>query len=429
MASSSDPLRKCVVASGYYAKVDEEKECCCEVKDERVATMASCIFNLSNTIVGSGILGLPKAFADVGLGLGTFFIFLFGSLAVFGLHLLAVSSVIAGDPRASFRSVAARAAPKFTALIDASVAIKCFGVATSYLIVIGDTIPRVLRGSRRLWILAATASVAPLSMLGKLDALKVTSAVSLGFVLWLALVVFAYRFKVDEEAVGEKRVVAEFDLNAARYLTTFVFAFTCHQNIFAIVNEIRKPSQRRVDAVILISVGIALSLYLCVAVSGYDTFGDNVEGDILDNYPATFAISLTRFCIALLVLFSYPLQLFPSRTCALALLAHLRRKTPQDEDDAATALRSRVVATAVFLLASSAIAVSVRSLDTVLSVVGATGSTIVSYILPGGIYYRLAPPGPMRTLALGVFILGICIIPGPRALEKVAVFLGFLEDV
>ena len=53
----------------------------------------------------------------------------------------------------------------------------------------------------------------------------------------------------------------------------------------------------------------------------------------------------------------------------------------------------------------------IRDSSTILSVVGATGSTAVSYILPGGIYYRLAEPSPKRTLALGQFLLGCCIVP------------------
>ena len=70
-----------------------------------------------------------------------------------------------------------------------------------------------------------------------------------------------------------------------------------------------------------------------------------------------------------------------------------------------------VVVTTLFLAGSLCIALTVKSLSTVLSVVGATGSTAVSYILPGGIYYRLAPPSPKRTLALGQFLLGCCIVP------------------
>jgi Transmembrane amino acid transporter protein len=43
----------------------------------------------------------------------------------------------------------------------------------------------------------------------------------------------------------------------------------------------------------------------------------------------------------------------------------------------------------VFLVLSLAIALSVKDLGVVLAVVGATGSTVVSYILPGAFYYNM----------------------------------------
>jgi len=57
------------------------------------------------------------------------------------------------------------------------------------------------------------------------------------------------------------------------------------------------------------------------------------------------------------------------------------------------------------------VALAVTSLGLVLSVVGATGSTMIQFILPGGIYYKLGPPGPKRWVALAQFALGCGIMP------------------
>jgi amino acid permease len=54
----------------------------------------------------------------------------------------------------------------------------------------------------------------------------------------------------------------------------------------------------------------------------------------------------------------------------------------------------------------------VSDLGTVLAVVGATGSTMVSYVIPGACYYKLFPHKHFkRTLALLQFSLGVMIIP------------------
>eukprot|EP00471_Norrisiella_sphaerica_P012048 CAMPEP_0184504326 /NCGR_PEP_ID=MMETSP0113_2-20130426/52406_1 /TAXON_ID=91329 /ORGANISM="Norrisiella sphaerica, Strain BC52" /LENGTH=137 /DNA_ID=CAMNT_0026893965 /DNA_START=71 /DNA_END=485 /DNA_ORIENTATION=- len=53
------------------------------------ASMFSCIINLSNTILGAGMLGLPHAFANSGYLLGSILLVVFATLSAFGLHLLA----------------------------------------------------------------------------------------------------------------------------------------------------------------------------------------------------------------------------------------------------------------------------------------------------------------------------------------------------
>ena len=57
--------------------------------------------------------------------------------------MLAVSNATVGINPSSFYTVAKASVPSFTKLIDVAVMIKCFGVGTSYLIVIGDLAPDV----------------------------------------------------------------------------------------------------------------------------------------------------------------------------------------------------------------------------------------------------------------------------------------------
>ena len=62
---------------------------------------------------------------------------MFGAASAFGLHLLACCALKLGKP-CSFRRVTEEALPPAIGwIVDATVAVKCFGVATSYLIVVG----------------------------------------------------------------------------------------------------------------------------------------------------------------------------------------------------------------------------------------------------------------------------------------------------
>lgn len=113
-------------------------------EDEGAAGLKSSMINILNTILGAGLLAMPHSFTPLGIVLASMVVLLFGSLSAFGLHLLAVCGQRVGR-NASFRSISQITYPRAGVFFDAAVAIKCFGVAVSYLVIIGDLMPGVLK--------------------------------------------------------------------------------------------------------------------------------------------------------------------------------------------------------------------------------------------------------------------------------------------
>jgi amino acid permease len=75
-------------------------------------------------------------------------------------------------------------------------------------------------------------------------------------------------------------------------------------------------------------------------------------------------------------------------------------------------MRAHYGITVVFLLLSLIVAFSVTDLGVILALVGATGSTMISYILPGACYYKLHPIWSWRRkVAVALFCVGCLIIP------------------
>jgi len=274
--------------------------------DQNSATLASCFFNLCNTVVGSGMLGLPYAFAQTGWLLGTVLCLVCAFFSSFALHCLALCA-LERPPPSSFYSVAIDVVPSLTTLIDLAVAAKCFGVATSYLIVMGDLMPQVMEQlggdafsqQRELWVLVGFAIVAPLSCLHSLDSLKFTSFLSVGFVMFLTIIIVLYSSDVSEleldpclgtgdDMCAGAVVPVKADMATLKILSIFIFGFTCQQNIFSVVNELQDPMPSRINIVIAAAIGIALAVYLIAAGCGYATFGSEVESDILVNYPGLY---------------------------------------------------------------------------------------------------------------------------------------------
>jgi amino acid permease len=71
-------------------------------------------------------------------------------------------------------------------------------------------------------------------------------------------------------------------------------------------------------------------------------------------------------------------------------------------------------ATACFLLGSYVVAMVTDDLGVVFALIGATGATIITYILPGAAYYKMHPPGCgpawMRTVAAAYVVFGCCVM-------------------
>jgi amino acid permease len=105
---------------------------------------------LANTILGAGMLGLPFAFASCGFALGPLMLMLFATCSMSALILLSrCADKVGREQFPIFYDVASLAGKKLGltnvgTVIDCFVAIKCLGVATSYLIVVGDSIPKAL---------------------------------------------------------------------------------------------------------------------------------------------------------------------------------------------------------------------------------------------------------------------------------------------
>ena len=209
------------------------------------ASPFSCYICLANTIMGAGILGLPYALAQTGWLLGTIIMIFCACNSVFALHELAVCAALTSKP-SSFYSVAMKAAPDFVWLIDAAVAIKCFGVATSYLIIIGGVMPEAMQQmdapypwqSRHLWIAFSLAIVAPVAFQNSLEVLKFTSTMSVVFVSFVAVVIICFVFPstgldacadVDDTCVGDRYIANPDTLSVFGALPIFVFGFTCQQ--------------------------------------------------------------------------------------------------------------------------------------------------------------------------------------------------------
>lgn len=403
-----------------YGVIDEEEVMAST--HTRGATTVSGTINLLNTIIGAGILAMPFAYKANGMILGTGVIALAGLTAGFGLYLQALCASYVPKGHASFFAVAKHTYPSLAVLFDVAIAVKCFGVGVSYIIIIGDLMPQIAESvglthdyllQREFWVTVAMAVVGPLSYLRKLDSLKYTSLVALVSVGYLVLIVVGH-FLIGDTLPdrGEVRLLEPNSISSMlSALPVIIFAFTCHQNMFSVLNELESTSEKSVLEMVLGSIGTSGAFYIVVGLTGYLSYGDNVGGNIIQMYPFSVFTTIGRLAIVIMVIFSYPLQCHPSRVSANHVIHSIKRGIQKhrftvvaseddsvysDEENQTPAIvaipletPTFFVLTTVILVLSYLLAMAVTSLEKMLAFVGATGSTSISFILPGIFAYAL----------------------------------------
>lgn len=352
---------------------------------------------------------MPHALSNMGIALGVAVILWSGLTAGFGLYLQTRCARYLARGKSSFFALSQMTYPNAAVLFDAAIAVKCFGVGVSYLIIIGDLMPGVVRGfgeapagaeylvDRRFWVTAFMLIVIPLSFLRRLDSLKYTSVIALVSIAYLVvLVVYHYS---EGDTLPDRGPVHWFRWQGVvPTLASFpviVFAYTCHQNMFSILNELSHPIPVRTTSVVTASIGTAAAIYVLVAMTGYLSFGSSVLGNIIAQYHPSVASTIGRAAIVVLVMFSYPLQAHPCRASLDAVARWRPRRSSFNPPGGAAEmgdLRFAILTTGI-LIASYLVAMAVSSLDRVLAYVGSTGSTSISFILPGLFYYKISAPG------------------------------------
>ncbi|KAJ2894995.1 amino acid transporter [Zalerion maritima] len=400
------------------------------------ASPISSIINLLNTIIGAGTLAMPSVMSHMGITLGVFMILWSGLTSSFGLYLQARCARYLDRGTSSFFALSQLTYPNAAIVFDTAIAVKCFGVGVSYMIIIGDLMPGVMKGllgddtvetipfllDRNFWVTAFMLVIIPLAFLRRLDSLKYTSVIALVSIGYLIILV-VYHFAADTiQERGEVNVIEwQGPVAMLSTLPIVIFAYTCHQNMFSILNEIKDNSPASIVGVIGGSIGSAASVYILVAITGYLTFGNDVVGNIIQMYHSSVASTIGKAAIVVLVTFSIPLQIHPCRASLDAVLKWRpkgsrnghgsRADSPSGggrpllpSNTSAASVDSHgspvshisdvrfAILTTLIIVASYMTSLSVSSLDRVLAYVGSTGSTSISFILPGLFFYKISDP-------------------------------------
>jgi len=364
--------------------------------------------NLTKNIVGAGILGLPFAMQDGGLGLGLINLTFFGGLSLVGF--LAIGHTCHATGARTYREAWERTVGVFPAIVDVAVLLECLITGVGYTILALDYTSTGLRGlfgyeggPHLRAKLAATMTalvLVPLCLRPNLDSLKVTSQVG-NFIMLYTILYVILDFGFGEEG-GPAAEVASFSGDREgvfRSIVVMTSAYIAHYSAPNFMADLSESSTRPLasfSASALVAFTASLVAYCAFAAAGYLRFGPTgVLGNILLNYEAGHRIMVGWLSMAPMLLLTFPIAFKPARdTVAKAL----RLREPRGgEACAATAWSA---ATGLLVVLTVIAGVVFEDISMVLAFRGALLGCPISFVMPGLMLWNCPAGGSVKDPAL-----------------------------
>lgn len=288
----------------------------------------------------------------------------------------------------------------------------------AYVVIVGDTIPIVLREmigpnmspftkfvtSRRFITALTTLGISlPLSLYRDIAKLAKASA----FALLALLFIFMAMLIQGPVEYRNNPVTVEFHFMKASFIRAIgviSFAFVCHHNSFLIFGSLRRPTIDNRYKVTHWSTGISCGFSLALGIMGYSFFGPNTHANILNNFAHdSIIMNIARIAFAMNMFTTFPLECFVCRE-VIEVYFFPGQHIPY---------RLHALIT-IFLTSSTlAIALVTCNLGVVLELTGCFAAAALAFILPpacflqlsSGKWYSQKKIGPVFCLVLGIMVM------------------------
>ncbi|XP_074870130.1 sodium-coupled neutral amino acid symporter 2 [Carettochelys insculpta] len=410
-----------------------------EYEHQGTTSFGMSAFNLSNVIMGSGILGLSYAMANTGIILYVILLVVVSIFSLYSVHLLLKTANEGGSLLYEQLGMKAFGLPgKFAA--SGSITVQNVGAMSSYLYIVKYELPLVIQAFMNIeentgewylngdWlvVLVSIVVILPLSLLKNLGYLGYTSGLSLMCMVFFLVVVICKKFQIpcplelendmvnitvngtlahlakaiplhgtaenttNDEMCRPKYFV--FNSQTVYAIPILTFSFVCHPAILPIYEELKGRSRRRMMNVSNISFFAMFIMYLLAALFGYMTFYGNVEPELLHTYSvvlgADVVILIVRLAVLMAVTLTVPVVIFPIRSSVTQLFC---------ADKEFSWIRHSFIT--IFVLAfTNILVIFVPSIRDIFGFIGSSAAAMLIFILPSAFYIKLVKKEPMKSV-------------------------------
>ncbi|CAG9769925.1 unnamed protein product [Ceutorhynchus assimilis] len=373
---------------------DDMKQLITDEENENKSSLHFASFNFINSIIGSGVIGIPYALHEAGFGFGLLLLVFVAYVTDYSLILMIKAGHISG--RFSYQGImeAAFGKPGYI-LLGILQFFYPFIAMVSYNVVVGDTVTKVIVrltdiepdnifANREVIVLIATIFITvPLCLyrdISKLAKISFFSLVCIGFILFSIM----FRIgKVSEIVPDHPHAWRFFNSDIIPAIGIMAFAFMCHHNTFLIYSSIADPSQKKWETVTHASILTSLLVACLFGIAGYATFTAYSQGDLLENYCwDDDLMNVSRILFSVQILLTYPIECFVTRE----VIEHsIMNKEPNEHMPD----RIHYGITLAIITSTYLISMATDCLGVVLELNGVLAAVPLAYVLPALCYLRL----------------------------------------
>uniref|UniRef100_A0AAA9T9N6 Putative sodium-coupled neutral amino acid transporter 11 n=2 Tax=Bos TaxID=9903 RepID=A0AAA9T9N6_BOVIN len=335
----------------------------------KTCRQSAAVFNVVNSIIGSGIIGLPYSMKQAGFPLGILLLFWVSYVTDFSLILLIKGAALSGTD--TYQSLVNRTFG-FPGYLLLSV------LQFLYPFIVDPE--NLLIGRHLIIVLSTVVFTLPLSLyrdiakLGKISLIStVLTTLILGIVVARGVSLGPHIPKTEDAWIFAKP-------NAVQAVGVMSFAFICHHNCFLVYGSLEEPTVAKWSHIIHVSTLISVFISILFATCGYLTFTGYTQGDLFENYCRNDdLVTFGRFCYGVTVILTYPIECFVTREVIANVFFGGNLSSV-----------CHIIVTVVIITVATLVSLLIDCLGIVLELNGVLCAAPLIFIIPSACYLKLS---------------------------------------
>ncbi|CAO3632469.1 unnamed protein product [Cunninghamella echinulata] len=360
---------------------------------EGTASMGKALFMLLKAFIGTGVVFLPKGFANGGLIFSIFLMFFIAFVCLIAFQLLIqVQQKIGGD----YGHIADHLYGSWLKyFILFFLCLSQMGFVASYLIFISENIGLVVDqlsqcqgpfpSSIYIWLVLFI--IIPITWVRKIAKLSWNAILADVFILFgLVSVLYFTSVQINQQNGLGPNIAYIDTANFPLFIGTSVFSFEGIGMVIPIIQGMKEPE--KFPRVLTMGMIICTSVFVLIGSIGYAAYGEATKASVVSNLPVYNGLSISvQLLYAIAMILTSPFMLYPAIVIIEQAIfghnhsgrLHLKYKW----------MKNGVRSLIPIICAGVSYGVGAEGLDKFVSLVGSLACVPLCFIFPGMLHYKI----------------------------------------